>query len=247
MSSRADTTTPGFWAVVPAAGMGSRMGALRPKQYLALRGCTVLEHTLSRLMVEPRIQGLVVAVGENDAHWDDLEHRLAQRFGASIHSVIGGAQRCHSVLNALERLGELADARDWVLVHDAARPCLRREDLAGLMDSLIDHPVGGLLGLPVSDTLKRCRDDGDVVETVDRSGLWRALTPQMFRLGMLRDALRAALADGVLVTDEAAAMERAGLAPRVVHGHGDNIKITHPQDLVLAEIYLREQENETCA
>jgi 2-C-methyl-D-erythritol 4-phosphate cytidylyltransferase len=243
MSSSADKSTPGFWAVVPAAGQGARMGAALPKQYLALAGRTVLEHTLARLATEPRIQTIVVAVAPDDAQWETLGHA----FATPVHAVPGGAERCHSVLNALEYLVSEAHPDDWVLVHDAARPCLRATDLTGLMDSLSDHPVGGLLGLPVSDTLKRCRENGEVIETVDRGGLWRALTPQMFRLGMLRDALRDALAAGVLVTDEAGAMERAGLAPRIVHGHADNIKITHPQDLALAALYLREQENDACA
>jgi len=247
MSSTADSAAPGYWAVVPAAGAGARMGADQPKQYLALAGRKVLDHTLARLRAEPRIQAVVVALAPDDPHWSSLDCATPRSGETPVYTVVGGAERCHSVLNALERLVELAKPEDWVLAHDAARPCLRRQDLTGLMDSLAGHPVGGLLGLPVSDTLKRCRDDGEVVATVDRAGLWRALTPQMFRLGMLRDALQAALADNVLVTDEAGAMERVGWSPRMVHGHGDNIKITHPQDLALAELYLRQQESEACA
>jgi len=247
MTSTADTTTPRFWAVVPAAGLGSRMGSARPKQYLPLAGRPVLDHTLARLRAEPRIGAVVVALAGGDRYWPSLDGATASSGGTPVHTVAGGAERCHSVLNALEGLAALANEADWVLVHDAARPCLRREDLSKLMDTLAEHRVGGLLGLPVSDTLKRCREDGDVIATVDRAGLWRALTPQMFRLGMLRQALRAALSEGVLVTDEAAAMERAGWTPRMVHGHGDNIKITHPQDLALAELYLRQQESEACA
>lgn len=246
MTSTADTTAPRFWAVVPAAGAGSRMGSTQPKQYLPLAGRPVLDHTLARLRAEPRIGAVVVALAPDDRDWPSLD-AASLSGGIPVHTVAGGTERCHSVLNALERLAGLANEADWVLVHDAARPCLRREDLGKLMDDLADHPVGGLLGLPVSDTLKRCREDGDVVGTVDRAGLWRALTPQMFRLGVLRQALRTALAEGVLVTDEAAAMERAGWTPRMVHGHGDNIKITHPQDLALAELYLRQQESEACA
>ena len=152
--------------------------------------------------------------------------------------VTGGAERCHSVLNGLEALRQHADLTDWVLVHDAARPCLAVADLDRLMNELADDPVGGLLAAPVRDTLKQADSAGRVATTVDRSRLWHALTPQMFRLGRLRDALNAALARGLLVTDEAGAMEAAGFAPRLIEGRADNVKITRPEDLALAEFYL---------
>jgi 2-C-methyl-D-erythritol 4-phosphate cytidylyltransferase len=141
-------------------------------------------------------------------------------------------------LNALELLCDRATENDWVLVHDAARPCLRREDIDRLIETLADDPVGGLLAVPVRDTMKQADSAGRVHRTVARTDLWHAFTPQMFRLGLLRAALRGALDAGELVTDEAAAIERRGLAPRLVEGHGDNLKITRPEDLPLARLYL---------
>jgi 2-C-methyl-D-erythritol 4-phosphate cytidylyltransferase len=228
-----------FWAVIPAAGKGSRMGAAGPKQYLSLQDKTVLEHTLSRIVGHPRITATVVAIAAADQQWP----RIAAEFDESLLVVAqGGAERCHSVLNGLSALAGRAAADDWVLVHDAARPCLRREDLDRLIEQLQDHPVGGLLGIPVTDTMKRSDEHGNVIETVRRDGLWRALTPQMFRYEMLSRALAAALDRDALVTDEAAAMEMSGHAPRMVEGHADNIKITLPQDLILANMYLQQQE-----
>lgn len=230
-----------FWAVVPAAGAGRRMNADRPKQYLPLRGSTVLERTLRRLGSHPGISGTVVAIAPEDGYWPEIAPTLAQ---PRLLVATGGAERCHSVLNALERLAERAADADWVLVHDAARPCLRLSDIDRLIALLSDHPVGGLLALPVTDTVKRAAPDGSVIETVEREGLWRAMTPQMFRLAPLREALRSALRRGEVVTDEAAAMERAGQTPRVVEGQADNIKITRPGDLALAELYLDLQARE---
>ncbi len=227
-----------FWAVVPAAGSGRRMGAELPKQYLPLHGRTVIEHTLERLASHPAIAGVVVVLAADDRHFESLGLSLR----VPLWRADGGAERCHSVRNALTLLTTRAGDDDWVLVHDAARPCLRHADLDHLLERLEAHPVGGLLGLPVADTMKRTDADGEVVETVSRERLWRALTPQMFRLGMLRAALDDALAAGELVTDDAAAMERLGHRPRMVEGHGDNLKITRPQDLALAELYLQQQE-----
>ena len=226
-----------YWAVIPAAGVGKRMQADRPKQYLELHGRTVLEHTLSRFLEHPLISGVVVAVTDGDPYWQDLRISHPKLFTAS-----GGKERCHSVLNALQVLQLQADGNDWVLVHDAARPCLRNEDLDHLIEALKDHPIGGLLGLPVADTMKRTAGDDTVLETVPREHLWRALTPQMFRLGDLYQALDTALRNNQLVTDDASAMELAGKAPKMVEGHGDNLKITRPQDLRLAELYLAEQD-----
>jgi 2-C-methyl-D-erythritol 4-phosphate cytidylyltransferase len=152
--------------------------------------------------------------------------------------VTGGAERGQSVRNGLEALREWAGPDDWVLVHDAVRPCLCTEDLDRLLAELDDDPVGGLLAVPVRDTLKQADATGRVATTVDRAQLWHALTPQMFRLGLLCDALQSALARGLRVTDEAAAMEAAGFSPRLVEGRADNVKITRPEDLALAEFYL---------
>jgi len=229
--------SPRFWAVVPAAGSGSRMSAALPKQYLSLLGAPIIAHTLGRLCTHPRIAGVAVVLSPGDPHW----FQVRRPRGCALWTVHGGKERCHSVLNGLYRLADRAAADDWVLVHDAARPCVRRADLDLLIDTLRDHPVGGLLGIPVADTLKRANALGEVVETVPREGLWRAATPQMFRLGALSAALEAALAGGQLVTDDAAAMELAGQRPRMIEGHPDNIKITRPQDLALAALYLRQQ------
>jgi 2-C-methyl-D-erythritol 4-phosphate cytidylyltransferase/2-C-methyl-D-erythritol 2,4-cyclodiphosphate synthase len=217
------------------------MGTEVPKQYLALAGRTVIEHTLARLCAHPALAGVVVAVSPDDVHWP----RLRLHLPVPLHTVAGGAERAHSVCAGLDHLETCADPGDWVLVHDAARPCLRRADLEQLVDTLVDHPVGGLLALPVSDTVKRTDAAGEVLETVPRTGLWRALTPQMFHLRSLREALAVALARGQVPTDESAAMEAAGHRPRVVAGHSDNIKITHPQDLARAELFLRKQESKT--
>ncbi len=229
-------TTPRYWAMVPAAGAGKRMGSAVPKQYLSLAGRPVIAHTLASLLDHPRIDGVAVAIGAGDEWWPTVAAEL--NAAKPLRVVTGGAERCHSVLNGLEALSEPAQPEDWVLVHDAARPCLTAGDLDRLIDTLADDPVGGLLAIPVRDTLKQADDAGRVAATVDRSRLWHALTPQMFRLGMLHEALRAALARGLLVTDEAAAMEAAGFAPRLVEGRADNLKITRPEDLALAEFYL---------
>jgi 2-C-methyl-D-erythritol 4-phosphate cytidylyltransferase len=223
-----------YWAVVPAAGAGRRMGTAIPKQYLPLAGLAVIVHTLDTLLTHPRISGVVVARGVEDGWWESIRLQA----GKPLLQVKGGQERCHSVLNALYALQELAEPDDWVLVHDAVRPCLRRSDLDVLMDTLVDDPVGGLLAVPVRDTMKRAGADGRVTATEDRTGLWHALTPQMFRLKVLLKALQQALQRGLLVTDDASAVEALGLAPRLVEGRADNIKITRPEDLALAEFYL---------
>ncbi|HEC16333.1 MAG TPA: 2-C-methyl-D-erythritol 4-phosphate cytidylyltransferase [Sedimenticola sp.] len=223
-----------YWALVPAAGVGRRMGADIPKQYLPLHGRPVIEHTLERLLGHPRIRRVLVALSPDDRWWPDT----ACANHPDVVRVEGGAQRCDSVLNALRHLSEFAPDHDWVLVHDAARPCLRTGDLDRLIGRLADHPVGGLLGMPVRDTMKRADKSGRIVETVCREGLWHAFTPQMFRLGPLRAALSDALERGKRVTDEATAMELAGHSPLLVEGAPDNIKITRPEDLPLAGFYL---------
>lgn len=215
------------------------MGAEVPKQYLPLRGATVLECTLSRIMGCPLFVATVLVIAAGDTHWPRIAARFAER---SLIVVQGGAERCHSVLNGLRALAGRAAPRDWVLVHDVARPCVRIEDIQHLIEQLRDHPVGGLLGTPVTDTKKSTDVAGNVTETVRREGLWRALTPQMFRYDMLSRALQAVVERGATVTDESAAMEMAGYAPRIVEGNADNIKITRPQDLALAEMYLQQQE-----
>lgn len=223
-----------YWAVVPAAGVGKRMGAKVPKQYLQLGDRTVIDHTLSRLLEHPKIEAVAVSLGSDDGWWPDSE--FADH--SNVVRAEGGAERCHSVLNGLAALKCWAEDEDWVLVHDAARPCLRNEDIDRLINQLSDHSVGGLLGTPVRDTMKRSDAAGNVDETVTRENLWHAYTPQMFRLGRLHDALNDALERGQLVTDEASAIELAGHRPLMVEGHADNIKITRPADLALAAFFL---------
>ncbi|VAX12813.1 2-C-methyl-D-erythritol 4-phosphate cytidylyltransferase [hydrothermal vent metagenome] len=225
------------WVVIPAAGVGKRMRSDVPKQYLPLCGKPVIAHTIARLASHPEIKGLVVALSEDDAYWQDLDLSIDK----PLWRAAGGVERCHSVLNALHVLSTHAHDDDWVLVHDAARPCVRIEDISLLIDSIDENSVGGLLAIPVRDTMKRASDRNTVVDTLDRSYLWHALTPQMFRLGVLRDALAEALENNALVTDESSAMERAQYKPQLVEAHADNIKITRPEDLILAEFYLQQQ------
>lgn len=219
---------PPFWAVIPAAGVGSRMRADRPKQYLPLAGKSILEHTLDCFLDHPRLKGVVVSLAADDPYWPELACARDPR----IHRAPGGRERADSVFNALQSLGELgAEPTDWVLVHDAARPNLARIDLDNLLMTLADDPVGGLLAVPARDTLKRADADGRVSQTVDRSVIWQAYTPQMFRLEPLRCALADAQDAGATITDESSAMEWAGLSPRLIEGRGDNLKVTRPEDL----------------
>jgi len=219
------------------------MGGPLPKQYLPLSGKTVIENTIERFIRHPAICGIAVAIAKDDPYWNALSINCPIKLWVTE----GGAERCHSVLAALRTLARFAQPDDWVLVHDAARPCVRARDINRLMKALGDHPVGGLLALPVRDTIKRGSANGDVIETVDRRGLWQAQTPQMFRLARLMEAIEHALTLERLVTDEAEAVELSGRSPRLVEGSADNIKITRPEDLALAELYLRQQEEEkTC-
>lgn len=222
-----------FWLVIPAAGIGARMAADRPKQYLQVAGRSILEHTLQRFLDHPALRGVVVSLAADDPYWPVLAVASDPR----IRRAAGGRERADSVLAGLEILkNEGAADDDWVLVHDAARPNLALEDLQRLLDSLADDPVGGLLAVPARDTLKRAGADGRVQETVDRSVIWQAYTPQMFRLGALRQALAQALRAQVAITDEASAMEWAGLAPRLVEGRADNLKVTRPEDLQYLQV-----------
>ncbi|MCF6325441.1 MAG: 2-C-methyl-D-erythritol 4-phosphate cytidylyltransferase [Gammaproteobacteria bacterium] len=225
-----------YWGVIPASGVGKRMGSELPKQYLTLDGKTLLQHSIERMVAHPRIAGVVVAVAEHDKRWQAFE----DHFGDAVTWVTGGAERYHSVLNALQVLNDIAAEDDWALVHDAARPCLRADDIDRLIDEA-NTGIGGILAAPVSDTMKRANADGSITETVNRAGLWRALTPQMFRIGLLIEAIEHAMTKGLPITDEASAIESLGHRPKIVAGHPDNIKITIPQDLELAQLYLQQQ------
>lgn len=226
------------WVIVPAAGGGRRFGGTVPKQYLDLAGKPVIQRTLERLLtIEPA--GLVVVIAADDVHWQRLPGAADPR----ILVARGGAERADSVRAGLAMVADRAATTDLVLVHDVVRPCVTVADIRALL-AVADHPGGALLAAPVSDTLKRVDDNGVVVGTEPRAGLWAALTPQLFRYGMLVDALAQARQSGREVTDEAAALEAAGYAPRVVPGRRDNLKITRPEDLALAAAVLASQEAE---
>jgi 2-C-methyl-D-erythritol 4-phosphate cytidylyltransferase len=228
---------PAYWVVVPAAGVGARMGADSPKQYLPLLDKTVIEHTLLCLLAIPRISGIYVALGVKDTHWP----QLVIATNTLIHRVEGAAERAGSVLNALIALSDVAKDNDWVLVHDAARPCVRYEDIELLINSVGEHSVGGVLGVPVSDTLKKVSDE-NIVSTLDRRDLWQAQTPQMFRLGLLRSCLQRAIAEKKTITDEASAVEAFDYLPLIVKGRSSNLKITYPEDLAIASFLLQQSD-----
>lgn len=226
--------------IIPAAGVGRRMGTDTPKQYLLLNEKTVIEHTLDVFDTHDSISEIVVAVSKEDEYWPSLN----LNFLKPLHKVNGGKERCDSVLNGLKFLEDKVGADDWVLVHDAARPCLRNEDLTLLLEELLEHEVGGILAVPVRDTMKRSIENTNIIkETVDRESLWHALTPQMFRFGLLKNALESALNNNEVITDEASAVELAGYQPILVEGHADNLKITRPEDLALAAFFLRQQKD----
>lgn len=214
------------------------MGGAIPKQYLTLAGRTVIEHVLNVFLADTRIAGISVAIAETDQHW---QHYLVRSQGKPVRIVKGGAQRAHSVANALQALREELHAQDWVQVHDAVRPCLHAEDMNQLIDTLRQDPVGGILATPLVDTVKTVDQEYRISATPSRQNLWRALTPQMFRYGLLMEALDGALKRGEAPTDEAAAMESAGHPVRVVEGRSDNIKITCIGDLGLAEAILKQR------
>ncbi len=223
-----------YWLVMPAAGAGRRLGEPTPKQYIELHGRAVIEWALAPYVRDPRCAGMVVALAPQDPYWP----RLASRGLAAVRTVAGGSERAQSVAHALAALEPGAADADWVLVHDAARPCLAAADLDRLLGACAEHPVGGLLAVPLADTLKRAAPDGAVERTVERAGLWRAMTPQMFRYRALSLALREALAAGRLPTDEAQALEWTGARPLLVAGAASNIKITTAEDLRLATALL---------
>jgi 2-C-methyl-D-erythritol 4-phosphate cytidylyltransferase len=234
-----------YWAVIPAAGVGKRMGGDLPKQYLSTAGKTILEHSLDGLLGCSEIGGAVVAISAGDDNWAYLKYQNEK----PILIAEGGKERCDSVLSALHELSKIADDDVWVLVHDAARPCIRQEDVQKLIQSCKKHSVGGILAIPVKDTIKKSNDPADadlseaclpeIRKTVDRTRLWYAQTPQMFRLGVLRDALTKALDAGAIITDEASAIEWSGGKPLLIEGHADNIKITCQEDMLLVSMYFQ--------
>lgn len=227
-----------IWAVVPAAGIGTRMQSELPKQYMQINGSCILDYVLQVFCEHPAIKGVMVAVSEHDHWWSELSHARHTK----VSQTNGGLERCHSVLNALAALEENAQEDDWVMVHDAARPCLQSEDIDHLIAEARQNACGGILAAPVRDTMKRSDNENLVSETVEREGLWHALTPQMFKLKELKTAIEAALDKNILVTDEAQALELQGKHPKLVEGDPGNIKVTLPRDLKLAELFLSERE-----
>lgn len=223
-------------AIVPAAGVGSRMKADKPKQYLELHGKTILEHTLNALLSYPRIKRIILAVAKDDPYIEGLEIIRHSK----ITLVEGGETRADSVLNGLRQISE---ENAWVLVHDAARPCLAHSDLDNLLQIQDEH--GAILAIPATDTIKRATAQHQILRTEDRSQLWLAQTPQFFPADLLRNALQNAFAQGLSVTDEASAMELAGFQPHLVAGRSDNLKVTRPEDLALTEFYLARKYKET--
>ena len=273
-----------YWLVMPAAGVGRRFGHTKPKQYAPLQGRTVIEWALAPFLTDPRCAGVSVSLASDDPYWGEVAERLTRTPGRTAEIIVapGGAERSQSVRKGLEALAGRATPDDWVLVHDAARPCLSAHDLQQLLERLGSHRIGGILATPAADTLKRAGAalradvgattasaptlavtpptepapsagaipaqpaspaDPEIDQTVDRAGLWRALTPQMFRYKLLSDALDRALASGRLPTDEAQALEWTGEHPVLVQGSAANIKITSADDLVLAAALLNAREH----
>lgn len=226
-------TAPNYWAVLPAAGSGSRFSKEVSKQYLSILGKTVMQHSVDKLC-QLDLKGCVVAIA---AHDDQAQH-LSFTQPSMMHWVNGGAERMDSVLAALNYLRPNANDQDWVLVHDVARPCIQLAQLQQLIEQLKEDMVGGLLAVPVRDTLKQAVLDQNkthqVVKTVSRDQLWQCQTPQMFRFGILLKALEYAKKQQLLVTDEASAVELLNLPVKLIAGRADNIKITYPEDLDLA-------------
>ncbi|MEO6967913.1 MAG: 2-C-methyl-D-erythritol 4-phosphate cytidylyltransferase [Rhodanobacteraceae bacterium] len=225
--------SPSLWCVVPAAGRGARFGGAVPKQYLPLAGRPLIMHTLERLAAHPRIAGLMVVLAAQDPWWPGVQIISSK----PVRTAVGGPERVDSVLAGLRALPDEVDDAQCVLVHDAARPCLRYEDLGRLIGVGIEAG-GALLGAPLRDTLKRADAGSRSIGTETREARWRAFTPQLFRRGELTIALERARNEGVAVTDEAMAMERCGHYPLLVEGAEDNIKVTTPADLALAEFLL---------
>ncbi|MEM7304875.1 MAG: 2-C-methyl-D-erythritol 4-phosphate cytidylyltransferase [Pseudomonadota bacterium] len=221
------------WAILPAAGIGERFGSNIPKQYVKIADKTILEHALKPFLTNENITGVAVALNSHDDHFSNLQIKTSKQFITTV----GGETRAHSVLNALIEIENLLDRSDFVLVHDAARPCLSHQDLNALIENTIDLGVGSILAGPVADTVKRV-EGNTIVETIDRSDLWHAYTPQMFRYHLLFTALKKCIDKNISITDEASAIEEIGLKVNVLRGDSAKVKITIPQDLKIAEKFL---------
>ena len=233
-------TADQYFLIVPASGIGSRMNTQVPKQYLKLdNGLSVLDQTLKTLLNIEKITGCVVAINPSD---DQFHKSVYAQHPKLLASAIGGKERFHSVISALKALAPFANENDWVLVHDAARPCIQEEDVLKLISKLKDHKYGGLLAIPAVDTIKQAKNNL-VDKTLDRSKLWQAQTPQMYRFGVLSKALNNALSNNYNITDEASSVEYLGLESVLIAGKKSNLKITTPEDLILANFYLNYYDN----
>lgn len=226
-----------LYAVIPAAGLGSRMNTDIPKQYLKINGISILDHTIERMLQIASLEKMVIVLDQLTYEQDSTMFAKTRR----VDTCVGGASRAESVRNGLLHLASDAAPGSGVMVHDAARPCVRVAEINRLISEVGDDLNGGLLAMPVVDTIKRADNDMRTTETIDRSTLWRAATPQLFPFAALFDALNKALEEGVEITDEASAMQYAGYSPKLVECSTDNIKVTTPTDLVLAEQYLSAQ------
>ncbi len=223
-----------YWVVIPAAGVGARMGVDKPKQYITFKNKTIIEYTIDCFLHREEIEKIIVAISRKDEYWPGLAISKNEK----IITAAGGDERYQSVLNSLHALAGKAEEDDWVLVHDAARPCLNQSAIDRLIKTLKMHDVGGILALPCRDTMKRVNGHGEVVNTIERQSLWHAQTPQMFKYGKLVNAIERALDEKIVVTDESMAIERTGFQPLIIKGHHENIKITHKDDLQYLELYL---------
>jgi 2-C-methyl-D-erythritol 4-phosphate cytidylyltransferase len=222
-----------YFALVPAAGSGERMGGALPKQYLPLAGGPMISHALSVLASHPRIEKVFVVLAEDDEHWAKFNWLP---FAGRLKILrCGGVTRAESVRNGLAAMADSVGDEDWVMVHDAARPCLTHTQIDALIVGVTEADVGGILAMPVSDTIKR-GIGGAIVETVPRNGMWQAQTPQMFRHGILSESLVTLSPD---ITDEASAVEAIGLQPRLIEADSSNLKVTHPFDMQIAEWILQ--------
>ena len=229
---------PKIWAIVPAAGVGSRMQLDRPKQYLEVAGKTVLQYSLECLLQHDAIQAVQLCLSANDAYWVDqgFQHEKL------LPVIDGGAERSDTVIEGLNAIGAIANPLDWVMVHDAARPCLSRSLIDRLIDALGSNSVGGILATPVAETVKKAsQQDSEtkIMQTVDRTDLWLAQTPQMFRYGVLRNSMLVAKKQRLSITDEASAIELAGYQPLIIESHAVNKKLTYADDIEWFRFYLQ--------
>lgn len=233
------TSNKRIWAVVPASGIGQRMQSDKPKQYLSFCDKTILEHTLDRLLASDHIHGAVLILNKEDQYWGELNY-ISRK---PLVTTEGGAERQDSVINGLQKIQQLDKDGPLAMVHDAVRPLVSPQDISSLTNAFNQGNQGAILASPLTDTIKRDNNEGSIAETIDRKGLWRALTPQLFDSNLLLKALQQARANQQRMTDDSAAIEAMGYQPLLVEGSSENIKITRPDDLKLAELIWLNQQN----